>query len=64
MGYFVLNGAVRFLVPTRRAVRYTQVTIGQEYLDCSEKLAPQFRYITNKMLGNYQQLGLIQLILP
>ncbi len=38
--------------------------LGQEYLDRVWKLAPEARYITDKMLGNYQYLGLIHLMLP
>jgi tetratricopeptide (TPR) repeat protein len=38
--------------------------LGQEYLDRVWKLAPDARYITDKMLGNYQYLGLIHLMLP
>ncbi len=38
--------------------------LGQEYLDRVWKLAPKARYITDKMLGNYQYLGLIHLMLP
>ncbi len=38
--------------------------LGQEYLDQVWKLAPDARYITDKLLGNYQYLGLIHLMLP
>jgi len=38
--------------------------LGQEYLDRVGKLAPGVRYITDKMPGNYQYLGLIHLMLP
>ena len=38
--------------------------LGQEYLDQIWKLAPDARYITDKMPGNYVHLGLIHLMLP
>ena len=38
--------------------------LGQEYLDQVWKLAPDARYITDKMPGNYFHLGLIHLMLP
>jgi hypothetical protein len=38
--------------------------LGQEYLDQVWKLAPDARYITDKMPGNYGHLGLIHLMLP
>jgi tetratricopeptide (TPR) repeat protein len=39
-------------------------SIGQEYLDEVWKLAPDARYITDKMPANYLNLGLIHLMLP
>jgi tetratricopeptide (TPR) repeat protein len=38
--------------------------LGRQYLEHIGKLAPQARYITDKMPGNYQYLWLIQLALP
>ncbi len=38
--------------------------LGQEYLDQVWKLAPEARYITDKMPGNFYHLGLIHLMLP
>ncbi len=38
--------------------------LGQEYLDQVWKLAPDSRYITDKMPGNYGHLGLIHLMFP
>jgi hypothetical protein len=38
--------------------------LGQEYLDQVWKLAPDARYITDKMPANYRHLGLIHLMLP
>jgi Tfp pilus assembly protein PilF len=38
--------------------------LGQEYLDQIWKHAPDARYITDKMPGNYVHLGLIHLMLP
>jgi tetratricopeptide (TPR) repeat protein len=38
--------------------------LGREYIDEVWKLAPNARYITDKMPGNYQYLGLIHLMLP
>jgi Flp pilus assembly protein TadD len=38
--------------------------LGREYLDHAGKLAPDARYFTDKMPGNYQHLWLIQLMLP
>jgi hypothetical protein len=38
--------------------------LGQEYLDRIRKLAPEARYITDKLPGNYFHLGLIHLMLP
>ena len=38
--------------------------LGQEYLDRVWKFAPDARYITDKMPGNYLHLGLIHLMLP
>jgi tetratricopeptide (TPR) repeat protein len=38
--------------------------LGQTYLDEVWKLAPNARYITDKMPGNYMYLGLLHLMLP
>lgn len=38
--------------------------LGQTYLDNVWKLAPNARYITDKMPGNYMYLGLLHLMLP
>jgi tetratricopeptide (TPR) repeat protein len=38
--------------------------LGQAYLDEVWKLAPNARYITDKMPGNYMYLGLLHLMLP
>jgi len=38
--------------------------LGQEYLEEVWKLAPEARYITDKMPGNYVHLGLIHLMFP
>jgi tetratricopeptide (TPR) repeat protein len=38
--------------------------LGQEYLGQVWKLAPNARYITDKLPANYQHLGLIHLMLP
>jgi Tfp pilus assembly protein PilF len=38
--------------------------LGQEYLDHVWKLAPDARYITDKLPGNYCHLGLIHMMLP
>jgi len=38
--------------------------LGQEYLDRVWKFAPDARYITDKLPGNYFHLGLISLMLP
>ncbi|WP_165794872.1 sulfotransferase family protein [Solimicrobium silvestre] len=38
--------------------------LGQEYLDRVWKLAPNACFITDKMLENYQHLGLIYLMIP
>jgi Flp pilus assembly protein TadD len=38
--------------------------LGEEYLDRVWKLAPDARYITDKLPGNYYHLGLIHLMLP
>jgi Tfp pilus assembly protein PilF len=50
--------------PQRESTLATLRQLGQEYLEHIGKLAPQARYITDKMPGNYQYLWLIQLALP
>ena len=61
LGELARRAEIRSLdVPTLILLR----SLGQEYLDHVRRLAPQARYITDKMPDNYQFLSLIHLMLP
>ncbi len=64
MGEFIKEAESFVGLTDRKSALSSIRAVGQKYLDQVWRLAPEVRFITDKMLGNHEHLGLIHLFFP